>query len=50
MEQAIDWIAEHILAIVLGSLLFVAILAVIVWVSRQHKGKVKNDSEDGFPG
>lgn len=50
MNQVVDWIFEHALAITLGSILFVVIIAVIVWASRHHKGDVKHDSEDGFPG
>jgi hypothetical protein len=50
MEQVVDWIFDNAWAIVLGSILFVAIAAVVVWAAKGHSGPIDTDSEDGFPG
>lgn len=49
MEQVVDWIWEHALAVTLGSLLFVAIAAAFAIFGR-HKASVETDNDDGIGG
>lgn len=49
MQQVVDWISDHALAITLGSVLFVAIAAAFVIFGR-HKGPVETDNDDGIGG
>jgi uncharacterized membrane protein len=50
MEQVVDWIFDNAWAIVIGSIVFVLVGALIVWVAKGHDGPIETDSEDGFPG
>jgi len=50
MDQAVEWIFDNAWAIVLGSVLFVLIAALVVWVAKGHTGPIDTDSEDGLPG
>lgn len=49
MYEIAEWISEHVVAVALGSILFVAIAAAFVIVGR-HKGSVETDNDDGIGG
>lgn len=49
MQQALDWILAHAFPIIGGSILFVGILAVIVYASKQSGRDNQKLTEDQDP-